>query len=254
MKLYLGSRDLKPEGFLCVDIDPTQEPDIVADIMDMSVLPGDSCSEIVASHVLEHMEWPDSFQALAEMSRLLRVGGTRAVAVPDVRSLLELIVSGENDHYALGLIFGAGGRANPLEKHRYGFTARMLCRILHYLGFGDFDWWNSSMPEGANGWCRNGEDRIAISLNVKAVKKQEPFIDAAGLYTMLCRYPMASLDSMAVELITRQDELPGDIDEVSLYQRIHFKLIDARQRIVFLEKELKKAQKTSNIEDTCPGI
>ena len=29
MKLYLGSREYKPEGFLTVDIDARHEPDIV---------------------------------------------------------------------------------------------------------------------------------------------------------------------------------------------------------------------------------
>ena len=35
MKLYLGSRDYCPEGFITVDIDPKNSPDIVADVVDL---------------------------------------------------------------------------------------------------------------------------------------------------------------------------------------------------------------------------
>lgn len=75
MKLYVGSRNYKPEGYLTVDIDPSMKPDIVADITKMSSVADNSCSEVVAGHVLEHIDWPDSFLAFSEFSRILRPGG-----------------------------------------------------------------------------------------------------------------------------------------------------------------------------------
>ena len=152
LKLYLGSRDLRPEGYLCVDIDPSSGPDIVADIRDMRPVADASCEEIVAGHVLEHLEWPESFRALAECARVLKPGGLFKVAVPDLRLLLDMVVSGEADFHAAGLLFGVGGRVNALEQHRYAFTDKMLRRISRILGFGEFDWWDSTLPEAANGW------------------------------------------------------------------------------------------------------
>ena len=35
-KLYLGSRDYRPSGFLTVDIDPAMKPDIIADLRDLA--------------------------------------------------------------------------------------------------------------------------------------------------------------------------------------------------------------------------
>ena len=243
LKLYLGSRDLRPEGYLCVDIDPSSGPDIVADIRDMRPVADASCEEIVAGHVLEHLEWPESFRALAECARVLKPGGLFKVAVPDLRLLLDMVVSGEADFHAAGLLFGVGGRVNALEQHRYAFTDKMLRRILRILGFGEFDWWDSTLPEAANGWCAvAGGAKVAISVNLAARKVAAPIADPALLFAALAARPLDDPTTVAAETVCGGEVADWAAVDAPIYQRIHFRLIDALQRIKFLETELEKAE------------
>ena len=240
MKIYLGSRELRPEGFKTLDISPEHHPDIVADITHMPQIADDSCSEVAASHVLEHLAWPDSFAALAEMARILRCGGILRLAVPDLRLLAEMLCRGENPFFCVGMAYGNGGN-KKIDCHHFGFTADMLLDILTSLGLDDFDWWNSTLPEGANGWSRSGEERIAISLNVKAVKKQEPLLPAEAIRAKLEEFPMREYHAVLAEMLGSTVPRTA-INSVKFYQRLHFKLIEAEQRIAYLENELKRFQ------------
>jgi len=243
MRLYVGSRDLKPEGYLCVDVDPGGCPDIVADIRDMRSVADASCEEIIASHVLEHLEWPESFRALVEFSRVLQPRGLLKVAVPDLRLLLDMLVSGEADFHAAGLLFGIKGRTNPLERHRYAFTEKMLRRILSILGFGDFDWWNSTLPEAANGWCpMAGGTKVAISINVAARKLTPPIADPSLIFDALVKRPLDDPLTVVAETVCGREIAVGAALDTPIYQRIHFQLIDAVQRIKFLEDALHEAK------------
>lgn len=74
-RLNLGCGwDLRP-GHLNVDGQAFHNPDLVADIIDLHMLPSLSYSEIVAQDVLEHFKWSDTPVALYEWNRLLVSGG-----------------------------------------------------------------------------------------------------------------------------------------------------------------------------------
>ena len=236
MKIYLGSKNIKPVGFKTLDISPECNPDIVADITDMPQVPDESCSELIASHVLEHLCWPKSFKALAEMARVLKVGGVLKIAVPDLRVLLRMMESHGMPFFAAGMIFGQDGE-NFKDQHHFGFTAEMLLQILKALGFSDFDWWNSTLPEGANGWRAVGQEKVAISLNIQAIKKEKPYCNPDRIYELLKNNPLEEFERI-LSLEAPAAISDAQISEPMLYQRIHFKLIDATQRIAFLEKML----------------
>jgi hypothetical protein len=244
MKLYVGSRDIKPEGYLTVDIDQQNNPDIVANILDMHTVHTATCDEIVASHVLEHLEWPDSFKALAEFSRVLKLGGIVKIAIPDMRMLLNMMNSGEADFYATGLIFGVGGYNNPFEMHRYGFTEKMLKCLLSILGFSQFSWWATERPEGAAGWCYGNAGKTAISLNIEAVKNSEPVVDSLMLYEKLKEAPLTDPRQLAADVAAESENIIDTSDDLTIYQKLHFMLIDAKQRIKYLEQELENKKKT----------
>lgn len=243
MRLYVGSRNYKPEGYLTVDIDPTNNPDIIADITQMTTIKDSSSDEIVAGHVLEHIDWPDSFKALAEFSRVLRVGGTLRIAIPDMSSLLRMLLSGDSAFHVMGLVYGVGGRINKFEQHRYGFTPGMIIDILETLGFGEFDWWNSSFGDASNGWVpRYESDNTGMSLNVQATKLREPDVDTKAMYDRLVERPLSDFLVVAAE-IRLSETKPSETSQVpKLYQRIHFQLISAQQRIRYLEDELARQQ------------
>lgn len=241
MKLYVGARDYKPAGYLTVDIDPQQNPDVVANIVSMPGIADAACGEIVASHVLEHLEWPDSFAAMAEFSRTLKLGGSLKVAIPDIDLLTAMMKEGDNPFQAAGLLFGVGGRTNSFEQHRFGFNANMMSQILHVLGFEVKAWWNSPMPDASNGWCFTAAgNKVAISLNLHAEKVSAPLLDANRLYQILLENPLSDFYSCAAELMSAgHGSAPEAVSvDTRLYQLIHFQLIEARQRIKYLESEL----------------
>jgi hypothetical protein len=239
LKLYVGSRNYKPDGYVTVDIDPANKPDIVADITNMTSVAEASCDEVVAGHVLEHIEWPDSFAAIAEFARVLKPGGVVKIAVPDMASLMRMLLSGESAFHVMGLIYGLGGRVNTFERHRYGFTPGMLADILETLGFGEFDWWNSSLADASNGWAPRGlDERIGMSLNMQAVKTGTPSVDPKALHQELLRTPMEDFVSVVARLRGREapdGQQPDRAVSPKLLQLMHFQLIEAQQRIRHLE-------------------
>ena len=246
MKLYLGSRDYKPSGFKTVDIDPANAPDIVADITDMGVVATGSVDEIVASHVLEHIEWPDSFQALAEMGRMLKIGGKLRVAVPDMSAMARMLLGGESAFHIVGLMYGMGGRLNPFEAHRYGFTPGMMIDILETLGFGAMDWWNSDFGDASNGWVPLADGaRTGMSLNIEATKTHETTIDAARLFRDLIDNPLGDFMEAAARAGLAHGPANGGSDAPKLYQRVHYQLIAANQRIKYLENIIAEKERGS---------
>lgn len=248
MKLYVGSRNYKPEGFHTVDIDLSMNPDIHADITKRLPLDDGVADELVAGHVLEHLEWPDSFFTLAEFARVLKVGGSVQVAIPDLDLLLRMLHRGDNAFHVAGLLYGVGARYNVWEKHRYGFTQGMMISILETLGFSDFDWWNSDIPDASNGWVPQPEaEPVALSLNIRATKVAEPAVDTERLFQRLCERPLSDFLAVAGEVLAEADGInPNAANPPKIYQRVHYRLIEARQRIRFLEQELEKAVAASS--------
>jgi predicted SAM-dependent methyltransferase len=76
MKLNLGCGFDHRAGYLNVDMHPFTNPDLVADVLDLSMLPAATYDEIIAQDVLEHFRWCDTPRALLEWNRLLRQGGS----------------------------------------------------------------------------------------------------------------------------------------------------------------------------------
>jgi hypothetical protein len=74
-KLNLGCGfDYRP-GYVNVDLHASTNPDLVADVLDLSMLPRATYDEIVAQDVLEHFRWCETPRALFEWNRLLRKDG-----------------------------------------------------------------------------------------------------------------------------------------------------------------------------------
>jgi hypothetical protein len=130
-----------------------------------------------------------------------------------------------------------------LEQHRYAFTEKMLRRILGLLGFGDFDWWNSTLPEAANGWCAvTGGTKVAISVNVAARKLTQPIAAPSLIFDALAKRPLDDPITVVAETVCGQEIVDWAALDTSIYQRIHFHLIDARYRIKSLENALQEAE------------
>ena len=239
MKLYLGSRDLCPTGFKSVDLDASYNPDIVADVCDLHMIEDESCAEIYASSILEHISWPQGWSALAEWTRVLRIGGKIRIAVPDTIMLCELILRSNSVWQPLGMMYGLGRNTNPLEAHVYGYTRETLTSLLELLGFSNFDSWESDLSDGANGWfLLDSGERVAVCLNLIAEKTSQPLVNPTEMLTLLNLHPDQNPTGLAQSL-----DLATPVNASSTgvqIQSMMFRLIDARQRIKYLEDQLSQ--------------
>lgn len=83
MKLELGcGRNIAP-GFTGVDIDPSVQPDVVADLRSLP-FDDNSVAEIRAVHCIEHIPWQEIHNALTEWARVLTPGGKIFIATPSL--------------------------------------------------------------------------------------------------------------------------------------------------------------------------
>jgi SAM-dependent methyltransferase len=133
-----------------LDLNPAVEPDYLADICDMPVVPSDSMDGIYSSHNIEHLYPHDVPRALAEFNRVLRDGGIVVMALPDMQRVAQFVAVGnlEEPLYispagpicAIDIMYGhrpsmAGG--NLFMAHKTAFTATSLARELMAAGFSD---------------------------------------------------------------------------------------------------------------------
>jgi SAM-dependent methyltransferase len=128
---------------LRVDVDPAAQPDIVADITDLSAIPNGSVDAIWSAHCIEHLYTHQVEPALAEFHRILRSDGFACIIVPDLQTVAEYIVSDRLDEViyesaagpvtAHDVLFGFGpaiARGSTSMAHRCGFTpTAMLDRL-----------------------------------------------------------------------------------------------------------------------------
>ncbi len=135
---------------LRVDVDASVEPDILADLTDLSAIPDGSADAVWASHCLEHLYEHQVTVALAEFRRVLRADGFACVIVPDLQSVAQYVVA-DRLHEPLyeslagpirphDIFFGhsaAIARGRTSMAHRCGFTPSALQRCFQQLTFGE---------------------------------------------------------------------------------------------------------------------
>ncbi len=240
LKLYIGTRTFNPAGYLTVDIDPAYKPDIVADATNLSSLRSNSVDEVWASHVLEHIAWPRAFSALSEWARLLKIGGILKLAVPDLRLICSMVARGVNAQQGINLLYGVDSVQSAFESHVYGYTREMLGEMLHVLGFGEFDWWNSSMSDASNGlYFAESNDVLGISINISAKKLRDPLLDTQKLAQRLSEHRKDAFMTVVRNLTAESDTLPPDLElSALLFQHVHYQLIAERERNNYLPLRL----------------
>jgi SAM-dependent methyltransferase len=135
---------------LRVDSDASVQPDLVADLTDLSPIPDGSADAVWAAHCVEHLYAHQVKLALAEFRRVLREDGFVCVIVPDLQTIAQFVAA-DRLHETLyespagpvtphDIVFGfgiaiAGGRTSMA--HRCGFTPGMLQRCFSNLPYGE---------------------------------------------------------------------------------------------------------------------
>lgn len=153
-----------------LDIDPAAEPDIVADMVDMSPIATASMDAIFSSHNIEHLYQHQTLTALREFRRVLKPNGFAVIGCPDLQTVAALIAEdklGEPAYQSPAgpvtphdMLYGHGpqmAQGHLFMAHRSGFTATTLTQALLQAGF-----------------ARVGARRIRYDLWVAATNGQMP--------------------------------------------------------------------------------
>lgn len=169
-RLHIGGKERR-EGWTVLDIAPSPHVDIVANCNDLSTLAGESCAEIYASHVLEHLGYDGEVQrALKGFHRILVPGGRLRVSVPDMEVLCRLFLlpnmNFQHRYQAMRSLFG--GRTTPHDVHYTGMFYEYLGAMMHGAGFRNIERVTEfrEFKDASSLKCGN----VLVSLNVQAVK------------------------------------------------------------------------------------
>jgi len=137
IKLHIGGRE-KRDGWMILDALPGPVVDYVGNCTDLSFLPDNSCMEVYASHVLEHLGYDRELPtALAGIYRVLRSGGRLRASVPDLdmlcRLFLDRSLDGNGRFHVMRMMFG--GRTTAYDVHYAGLNFEFLSAYMRECGF-----------------------------------------------------------------------------------------------------------------------
>jgi predicted SAM-dependent methyltransferase len=141
-KLNLGCGfDVRP-GYLNIDACSFHKPDLVADILDLPMLPSDHYDEILAQDVLEHLPRWATRRALCEWNRLLTPAGVLTIRTTSVLGICAALAEPGNQSPArqerlLQCMFGTQHYSG--DTHCTGFTELLLRAYLATEGFNVLD-------------------------------------------------------------------------------------------------------------------
>jgi predicted SAM-dependent methyltransferase len=132
--LNLGSGMDKKPGWVNVDADPVQAPDVCADALTyLAGVADDSVDEIYAGHFLEHLERDAAGRFLAECLRVLKPGGRLGVVVPDTRAIMQSYLEDGRDLDDLCRAFLYSTIQE--SQHKWSYDLDTLRRLLEQTGF-----------------------------------------------------------------------------------------------------------------------
>ena len=172
IKLHLGCGTKRLPGFIHVDLRPNVQPDIVADISNLSMFEDNSVDLLYFCHGLEHISPYKVLSTLKEWQRVLKPGGVLRLSMPDFETLAKIYV---NHNVPLELIVAAihGGQDYPENTHYWSWDFQSLSKILQKAGFINVRRYNAE-EVNLSGYEDFSTYKIAnclISLNVEAIKK-----------------------------------------------------------------------------------
>jgi predicted SAM-dependent methyltransferase len=126
MRLNLGCGHEPLEGYVNLDSYAVE-----ADVQgDLRLLDFEDVTEVLMSHVLEHISWRETQDVLNRVHGWMRPGGLLRVEVPDMN-----LISREAMRNPDWLRYLYGSQEHDGETHRTGFTLTSLTKHITAAGF-----------------------------------------------------------------------------------------------------------------------
>ena len=170
IKLHLGCGSKKLNGYINIDIVPTEGSDIAMDVTDLSVVPSGSISEIRMDSAFEHFYRYQQEQALGEYHRVLGNEGKLFINhLPNFDVIIDAYLKKEKG--IVGEVFDLLNvyrythgepvpRTSPQQLHKDIFNNKSIRLLLEESGF------KIEKLENAV----YGGEHLALNMNIVAVK------------------------------------------------------------------------------------
>jgi hypothetical protein len=146
MRLNLGCGDKILEGYVNVDVAPSRggrHPDVICDIRFLEGFSSASADEVMAIHVIEHIERWEVVAVLRRWRELLRPGGKLVLETPNLLSACKTILanpvvaarSGREGQMSMWPLYGDPSWRDPLMMHKWLYTPHSLGEVMKEAGY-----------------------------------------------------------------------------------------------------------------------
>lgn len=95
MSEHMYAEDLQDYRELRLDIDPMHQPDILADICNISHVPNNFVDVVYSSHMIEHIHYFKVPTVLKELVRIVKDGGFVRLVTPNIKSVADRLATGK---------------------------------------------------------------------------------------------------------------------------------------------------------------
>ena len=147
ISVHLGCGSRYLPGFVHVDIADFDHIDHRHNIDSLPFFADSSVDLLYASHVFEYFDRQEAVDVLREWRRVLKVGGTLRLAVPDFEAMTNIYLKTGDLGQFLGPLFGRmqpSGKGDPLViYHKTVYDFASLSELLTSAGFENtscYDW------------------------------------------------------------------------------------------------------------------
>jgi len=128
-EVFEGMREIS------LDIDNKFNPDILADITDISHIPNNYVNCAYTSHMIEHIDYFRLPSVISELLRVCKPNGYVRILTPNLQSIGEKVASGD----LLDIVYeSAGGPISPIDiiyGHRHSIHKNRVDFMRHRTGF-----------------------------------------------------------------------------------------------------------------------
>jgi SAM-dependent methyltransferase len=175
-KVYvnLGCGVNTSKEFINVDTRGFPHTHYIHEVEKLSMFADDSVDLLYASHLLEHISRSKITDTLQEWKRVLKKGGVLRFGVPDFDGLIAIYKATDNDvESIMSPLMGGEGE---YDDHHTAWNFSYAEKLLHDVGFKEVRKWapedveHHDFVDKTTRVYEKGDNKIAISLNIEAVK------------------------------------------------------------------------------------
>jgi predicted SAM-dependent methyltransferase len=182
MNLHLGCDKRYIPGFTHIDLADYPHIDYKHDIRTLPMIKDESVDLIYVCHALEYFDRVEIVDVLAEWRRVLRLGATLRIAVPNFEAMVQVYQKYGDLSLIIGPLFGRWQiRSGPQAQfiyHRTVYDFKSLRAVLESCGFTNVHRyeWRETIHRDHDDYSQayiphmDKDHGILISLNIEATK------------------------------------------------------------------------------------